>query len=76
MQIRLNYFDPKSIDTSTLSKQNESFVKKDYVAYVIKDIKDENGSYCFTDGCGLISLKLAQEVAERIGLVIEKKRCQ
>ncbi|CAF3845173.1 unnamed protein product [Rotaria sordida] len=37
-----------------------------HTAFLIRDIK-ENG-YCFTDGCGLISLGLAQEVAEKIGL--------
>jgi hypothetical protein len=37
---------------------------------VIKDIK-ENG-YCFTDGCGLISLGLAHEVAEKIGIPIKQ----
>ncbi|CAF1087992.1 unnamed protein product [Didymodactylos carnosus] len=43
---------------------------KNLATYVART---ENG-YCFTDGCGLISLGLAQEVAEKIGLPVKQPR--
>ncbi len=45
-------------------------VPQKYSVFKIKDIKENN--YCFTDGCGLISLGLAKEVAEKIGLPIKQ----
>ncbi|CAF0879967.1 unnamed protein product [Adineta ricciae] len=45
-------------------------LSQDYAVFIIKDIY-ENG-YCFTDGCGLISLGLAAKVAENIGLQIKQ----
>ena len=38
--------------------------------FIIKDIYEND--YCFTDGCGLISLGLAEKVAENIGLQIKQ----
>ena len=40
------------------------------MVHLISDIK-RNG-FCFTDGCGLISLGLAQEVAEKVGLLVKQ----
>ena len=50
-------------------KTESNTLAQDFTVFIIKDIY-ENG-YCFTDGCGLISLGLAEKVAENIGLQIK-----
>ena len=39
-----------------------------YTAYLIDDV--EHDGYCFTDGCGKISLGLAKMVARSIGISV------
>ena len=43
----------------------------DYTAWLIPDI--ERNSFCFTDGCGQISLGLAERIARTIGIPISDK---
>ncbi|CAF2874818.1 unnamed protein product [Rotaria sp. Silwood2] len=45
-------------------------LQQKYTVFIIRDIKENN--YCFTDGCGFISLGLAQEVSEKIGLSVKQ----
>ncbi|CAF3313037.1 unnamed protein product [Rotaria socialis] len=42
-----------------------------YTATIIRDI--ENDGFCFTDGCGKISLGLAKQIAQSMGIGIHQK---
>ena len=50
------------------ARQRES---TDHTAQIIPDV--ERGGFCFTDGCGMISLGLAEKVARSIGIRIREK---
>ncbi|CAF3987268.1 unnamed protein product [Rotaria sordida] len=45
--------------------------KIEYTATIIPDI--ERNEFCFTDGCGTISLGLAKKIAENIGIQVNEK---
>ncbi len=47
--------------------------KIEYTATIIPDI--ERHDFCFTDGCGKISLGLARMVAQHIGIRITEEVC-
>lgn len=50
----------------TRRNENHSITMREPSAFLIPDI--ERNSFCFTDGCGKISLGLARKVARNLGI--------